>query len=81
MVIQVDADVTNGEKEYVRIEEAATIFGVSRQTMYDWINRYGITKYTGGPHKGVKFVKPAEIRAAREQAAQFRPIDEADSSN
>jgi len=74
MVIQVQPDTTN-EKEFVRIEEAATIFGVSRATMYEWITRYKIQRYGDELNKGVKYVKPAEIRAARNAAAQIRPMD------
>lgn len=72
MVIQMESDTTS-EKEFVRIEEAAMIFGVSKATMYDWIARYKIPRYKSDIDN-VKYVKPAEIRAARAAAAQIRPL-------
>lgn len=73
MVIQVEPNTAN-EKEFVRIEEAAVIFGVSRNTMYQWIARLKIPQYESGVNRA-KYVKPAEIRAAREAAAQIRRVD------
>ena len=74
MAIQMEPDTTQ-EKEFVRIEEAAAIFRVSKATMYDWINRYKIPRYKSDIDS-VRYVKPAEIRAAREKAAQIRPLGE-----
>lgn len=73
-------DQSKTEREYVRIEEAAALFGVSRATIYEWIKKWNIPRYTTGQDKLVKFVKPEEIRAARAEAAksmiQFKRIDE-----
>ena len=73
-------DQSKTEREYVRIEEAAALFGVSRATIYEWIKKWNIPRYTTEQDKLVKFVKPAEIRAARAKAAesmiQFKRIDE-----
>lgn len=75
MVIMTDNDVTN-EREYMRIEEAAGLFGVSRATLYTWIKRWNIPIYNQGIDPRIKYVKPTEVRAAREKMTQFKPVDE-----
>lgn len=73
VIAMTDNNATN-EQEYMRIEEAAGLFKVSRATLYTWIKRFNIRIYAQGVDPRIKYVKPAEIRKAREEMSQFKPV-------